>query len=90
MSPGTPFSDAFLPNHTKMFELVHMVTSMEDFVITHIVVAGNKLLCCHAAITVHLFGTLIDSMTPMINLSPVTMTPPMIIAGNSDTGNNLL
>ncbi len=31
VSPATPFSDAPLPNHTKMFELVHMVTSMEDF-----------------------------------------------------------
>ncbi len=31
VSPATPFSDASLPNHTKMFELVHMVTSMEDF-----------------------------------------------------------
>jgi hypothetical protein len=43
VSPATPFSDASLPNHTKMFELVHMVTSMNDFVyeeavshITHI------------------------------------------------------
>ncbi len=31
VSPATPFSDASLPNHTKMFELVHMVISMEDF-----------------------------------------------------------
>jgi hypothetical protein len=31
VSPATPFSDASLPNHTKMFELVHMVTSMDDF-----------------------------------------------------------
>ncbi len=31
MSPATPFSDASLPNHTKMFELVHVVTSMDDF-----------------------------------------------------------
>jgi hypothetical protein len=31
VSPATPFSDATLPNHTKMFELVHMVTSMDDF-----------------------------------------------------------
>ncbi len=31
VSPVTPFSDASLPNHTKMFELVHMVTSMNDF-----------------------------------------------------------
>jgi hypothetical protein len=29
--PATPFSVASLPNHTKMFELVHVVTSMEDF-----------------------------------------------------------
>jgi hypothetical protein len=27
VSPATPFSDGSLPNHTKMFELVHMVTS---------------------------------------------------------------
>ncbi len=31
MSPATPFLVASLPNHTKMFELVHVVTSMEDF-----------------------------------------------------------
>jgi hypothetical protein len=31
VSTGTPFSDGSLPNHTKMFELVHMVTSMKDF-----------------------------------------------------------
>jgi hypothetical protein len=31
VSPATPFSDGSLPNHTKMFELVHMVTSMDDF-----------------------------------------------------------
>jgi hypothetical protein len=34
VSPATPFSDASLPNHTKMFELVRMVTSMNDFVYT--------------------------------------------------------
>jgi hypothetical protein len=32
VSPATPFSDLSLPNHTKMFELVHVVTSMDDFV----------------------------------------------------------
>ncbi len=32
LSPATLFSGASLPNHTKMFELVHLVTSMEDFV----------------------------------------------------------
>ncbi len=31
VSPATPFLVASLPNHTKMFELVHVVTSMEDF-----------------------------------------------------------
>jgi hypothetical protein len=31
VSPATPFSDASLPNHTKMFELVHLVTSVDDF-----------------------------------------------------------
>jgi len=31
LSPATLFLDVSLPNHTKMFELVHMVTSMEDF-----------------------------------------------------------
>jgi hypothetical protein len=31
VSPTTPFSDASLPNHTKMFELVHLVTSVDDF-----------------------------------------------------------
>jgi hypothetical protein len=31
LSPATLFSDVSLPNHTKMFELGHMVTSMEDF-----------------------------------------------------------
>ncbi len=31
VSPATPFLDASLPNHTKMFEFVHMVTSMNDF-----------------------------------------------------------
>ena len=31
LSPATLFSGVSLPNHTKMFELVHMVTSMEDF-----------------------------------------------------------
>jgi hypothetical protein len=31
LSPATLFSGASLPNHTKMFELVHLVTSMEDF-----------------------------------------------------------
>jgi hypothetical protein len=31
VSPATPFSDGPLPNHTKMFELVHVVTSMDDF-----------------------------------------------------------
>ncbi len=32
LNPSTPFLDASLPNHTKMFELVHVVTSMDDFV----------------------------------------------------------
>jgi hypothetical protein len=32
LSPATLFSGASLPNHTKMFELVHLVTSMDDFV----------------------------------------------------------
>jgi hypothetical protein len=31
LSPATLFLGASLPNHTKMFELVHLVTSMEDF-----------------------------------------------------------
>jgi hypothetical protein len=31
VSPATPFSDASLPNPTKMFELVHVVTFMDDF-----------------------------------------------------------
>ncbi len=31
VSPATPFSVASLPNHTKMFELVHVITSMDDF-----------------------------------------------------------
>jgi hypothetical protein len=31
LSPATLFPGASLPNHTKMFELVHLVTSMEDF-----------------------------------------------------------
>jgi hypothetical protein len=31
VSPATPFSDASLPKQTKMFELVHVVTSMDDF-----------------------------------------------------------
>jgi hypothetical protein len=31
LSPATLFSDASLPNHTKMFELVHLVTSVDDF-----------------------------------------------------------
>ena len=31
LSPATLFSGASLPNHTKMFELVYLVTSMEDF-----------------------------------------------------------
>ncbi len=31
VSPTTPFSDASLPNHTKMFELVHLVTSVDAF-----------------------------------------------------------
>jgi hypothetical protein len=31
LSPATLFSVASLPNHTKMFELVHLVTSVEDF-----------------------------------------------------------
>ncbi len=31
VSLATPFSDASLPNHTKMFELVHVVTSIDDF-----------------------------------------------------------
>ncbi len=31
VSPATLYSDASVPNHTKMFELVHMVTSMDDF-----------------------------------------------------------
>jgi hypothetical protein len=31
LSPATLFSGASLPNHTKMFELVHLVTSMDDF-----------------------------------------------------------
>jgi hypothetical protein len=37
LSPATLFSGASLPNHTKMFELVHLVTSMEDF--------GPSLVC---------------------------------------------
>ncbi len=31
LSPATLFPGAPLPNHTKMFEHVHLVTSMEDF-----------------------------------------------------------
>jgi hypothetical protein len=31
VSPATPISVASLPNHTKMFELVHVVSSMDDF-----------------------------------------------------------
>ncbi len=31
LSPATLFSGGSLPNHTKMFELVHLVTSVEDF-----------------------------------------------------------
>jgi hypothetical protein len=31
LSSATLFSGASLPNHTKMFELVHLATSMEDF-----------------------------------------------------------
>ncbi len=31
LSPATLFLGASLPNHTKMFELVHLVTSMDDF-----------------------------------------------------------
>ncbi len=31
VSPATLFSDGSPPNHTKMFVLVHMVTSMDDF-----------------------------------------------------------
>jgi hypothetical protein len=31
LSPATPFLGASLPNHTKMFELVHVVTSIDDF-----------------------------------------------------------
>jgi hypothetical protein len=31
LSPATPYSSASLPNHTKMFELVHVVTSIDDF-----------------------------------------------------------
>ncbi len=31
MSPAAPFLDESLPNHTKMFELVHVVTSIDDF-----------------------------------------------------------
>jgi hypothetical protein len=31
LRPATPFADASLPNHTKMFELVHVVTSIDDF-----------------------------------------------------------
>ena len=30
LSPATLFSGASLPNNTNMFELVHLVTSMED------------------------------------------------------------
>ncbi len=40
LSPATLFSDVSLPNHTKMFELVHMVTSMGDFVFI-----GQHLSC---------------------------------------------
>ncbi len=35
VSPAAPFSVASLPNHTKMFELVHVVTSMDDFGTAH-------------------------------------------------------
>ncbi len=31
VSPAAPFLDASLPNHSKMFELVHVVTSIDDF-----------------------------------------------------------
>jgi hypothetical protein len=31
VSPAAPFLDASLPNHTKMFELVRVVTSIDDF-----------------------------------------------------------
>ncbi len=30
--PATLFSGGSLPNHAKMFELVHLVTSVDDFV----------------------------------------------------------
>jgi hypothetical protein len=41
LSPATLFSGASLPNHTKMFELVHLVTSMEDFDIVQV----QRVLC---------------------------------------------
>jgi hypothetical protein len=36
VSPATPFSDVSLPNHTKKFEHVLEVTSMDDFAEIHI------------------------------------------------------
>ncbi len=41
VSPATPFSVASLPNHTKMFELVHVVTSMEDFDVYRLTMEAN-------------------------------------------------
>jgi hypothetical protein len=43
VSTATPFSDGSLPNHTKMFELVHMVTSMEDFVVNLAIVYRGEM-----------------------------------------------
>jgi hypothetical protein len=48
-SPATLFSGASLPNHTKMFELVHLVTSMEDFACRALEkIIGNfcRFQCC--------------------------------------------
>jgi hypothetical protein len=42
VSPATPFSDASLPNHTKMFELVHVVTSKDDFDRNRVVVLASQ------------------------------------------------
>jgi hypothetical protein len=41
VSPATLFSVASLPNHTKMFELVHVVTSMDDFGVERVITVAT-------------------------------------------------
>jgi hypothetical protein len=67
VSPATSFSDASLPNHTKMFKLVHVITSTDDSVDVHCVFFSTK--CSLDVLVYHFLPA--ESFVLKMPLSPV-------------------